>query len=199
MKEAVADEGSHRSVLRIKIVKKMMRKLLVLLVLVLGIIQFAEGQYTFIRMCEGDSYTWHFGTSPSSQVIIRAIIPGSITYDTINGNQIVLSPQEHTTYNIISIDGNAYTCDEALEIEVIELLPTISISGQSVSISVSSNLNYSIALYVHVTDNNNALVYRCYSQTGNIVNIDNIPQGDYKVYITTEDTNCQITLPITIF
>lgn len=175
-----------------------MKKFIVFLVLVLGSIPFVNGQYTFIRMCEGDSYTWHFDTSPSSQVIIRVIKPGNITYDTINNNQIVLSPQEHTIYDIISIDGNVYTCNEALEIEVISISPTISINSQSLSISVSSNLNYLVALYIHITDYNNTLIYRYYSQTGDVINVNNIPQGNYKVYITTEDTNCQIILPITI-
>jgi len=149
-------------------------------------------------MCGGDSYTWYLNTQPTSQVVIRAMKPGSITYDTIHSNQIVLNPQEYTIYDIISINGSLYTCNESLEIEVIKLFPNISINGQSLLITVSSNLDYSAALYIHITDYNNALIYRYYSQTGDTINIDNIPSGNYKIYITTEDTKCQIIDTITI-
>ena len=175
-----------------------MKKFIIYLVLVLWGLQFVHGQSTFIKMCGGDSYTWYLDTQPTSQVVIRAMKPGSITYDTIHSNQIVLSPQDYTIYDIISIDGSLYTCNETLEIEVIKLFPNITINGQNLSITVSSNLDYSAALYIHITDYNNALIYRYYSQTGDTINIDNIPSGNYKIYITTEDTGCQITDTIAI-
>lgn len=175
-----------------------MKKLVLFLVLLLGIICISNGQSALIRLCQGDSYTWHFDTSPTSQVIIRAMKPGSITYDTINGNQIVLSPQEYTIYDIISINGISYTCNDPLYIEVIDVSPTVSINNQNLSISVTSNLDYPIALFIHITDYDNTLFYRYYSQTGDIIDINNIPPGNYKLYITTEYSNCQVTMPITI-
>lgn len=175
-----------------------MRKLVVFLVFVLGSLQFAQGQSALVRLCQGDSYTWHFDTPPTSQVIIRAMGNGNISYDTINNNQITLSPQSYTIYDIISINGVPYTCDEPLYIEVIDIFPTISINNQDLSISVTSNLDYSIALFIHITDDDNALFYRYYSSTGNIININNIPPGNYKLYISTEDSNCNTTMNITI-
>ncbi|MBR0304417.1 MAG: hypothetical protein IJQ94_02095 [Bacteroidales bacterium] len=175
-----------------------MKKLVLFLVLALGILQYGFSQAAFVSICQGDSYTWHFDTSPTSQVIIRAMKPGSITYDTINSNQIVLSPQEYTIYDIISINGISYTCNDPLYIEVIDVSPTVSINNQDLSISVTSNLDYPIALFIHITDYDNTLFYRYYSQTGATINVDNIPPGNYKLYITTEDSNCRTIIPITI-
>lgn len=170
-----------------------MKKVIVFLVIVLGNLQFTQGQPAFVEICQGDSYTWYFDTPPTSQVVIRAMKPGSITYDTINNNQIVLSPQEYTIYDIISINGNAYTCNESLIIEVISILPTITINNNNLSISVTANT----PVFIHVT-NNNALLYRYYDYEGNNINIDNIPSGNYKIHISGENTNCRTTTSITV-
>ena len=169
-----------------------MRKLVIFLVLVFGVLQFVHGQPAFVEICQGDSYTWYFDTPPAPQVIIRAMKPGSITYDTINNNQIVLSPQEYTIYDIISINGNANVCNESLIIDVISISPTILINNQNLSISVTGNAQ----VFIHITDNNDALLY--HYQWENDVSIDNISPGDYKVYITTQYSNCRVTIPITI-
>ena len=169
-----------------------MKKLVLFLVLVLGILQYGFCQPAFVSICQGDSYTWHLDISPSSQVIIRAMKPGSITYDTINSNQIVLSPQEYTIYDIISINGNTNVCNESLVIDVISIIPTISINNQDLSISVASNGQ----IFIHITDSNNTLLYHYHGNSD--VNIANIPAGNYMVYFTTKYSNCRVTMPITI-
>ena len=174
-----------------------MRKLVVFLVLVIGVLQFVHGQPAFVEICQGDSYTWHFDTPPTSQVIIRSIKnygfgPDATTYDTINDNKIVLTPQVYTVYDVISINGNANVCNESLIIDVISISPTILINNQNLSISVTGNAQ----VFIHITDNNDALLY--HYQWENNVSIDNISPGDYKIYITTQYSNCRTTIPITI-
>ena len=180
-----------------------MKKVFVILFLCLGVLQYGFSQDAFVWICQGGSYTWYFDASPTSEVIVRAIKnygfgPDATTYDTIHDNKITLTPQVYTVYDIISIDGESNTCNESLRIEVIDIIPTVSINNQNLSLSVASNLDYSASIFIHVTDYDNTLIYRYHSQTGDVINIDNISSGNYKIYITTEDSNCRVTIPITI-
>lgn len=181
----------------------MMRKLLVLLVLVLGIIQFAEGQSTFVEICEGDSYTWHFDTPPTSQVIIRSIKnygigPDAITYDTIIDNKIVLTPQVYTLYDVISINGDSNMCNPSLEIEIKSIpTPIIDINSHDISLSTTYN-GGNVPIIAHITDNSNSLVYRYSFYPNETVNISDVPSGDYVLYLTVSTTSCRSKSLITI-
>ena len=174
-----------------------MKKIIFSLVLILGSLQFTQGQPAFVQLCQGDSYTWYFDTSPTSQVIIRAMGNGTISYDTINDNKIVLTPQYYTIYDIMSINNIPYTCNESMIVEVIDIFPTTSIINDDLSLILSANLNGE-QVYVHVTNDTNALIYRCNSMTGDTINIENIPAGNYQIYVTSKYSNCQTMIPITI-
>lgn len=176
-----------------------MRKLVIFLVIVLGALQIVQGQPAFVEICQGDSYTWYFDTPPTSQVIIRAIKnygfgPDATTYDTIHDNKITLTPQVHTVYDLISIDGVPNTCDESLVIEVLSPSATVDINNNILSISNTDGY----PMYIHVTNSDNALVYHYMINPNDSIDINNISPGNYNVYLSILDINCRTTIPITV-
>lgn len=181
-----------------------MRKLIIFLVLVFGALQYCFSQQAFIWICQGDSYTWYFDASPTSQVIVRAIKnygfgPDATTYDTIHDNKITLTPQIHTVYDLISIDGSTNTCNESLEIEVLSPSATINIDNNILSISnITTGGIGGYPMFIHVTNSDNALVYHYTVYSNDFVNISNIPPGNYNVYLSTSEINCRTTIPITV-
>jgi hypothetical protein len=179
-----------------------MRKLVVFLVFVLGSLQFAQGQPAFVEICQGDSYTWYLDTPPTSQVIIRSIKnygigPDATTYDTINDNKIVLTPQVYTVYDVISINGDSNMCNPSLEIEVKSIpTPIINTSGQNILLSTTYN-GGNVPIIVHIT-NNNALVYHYSLYPNDTVQINSITPGEYNIYLTVSTTHCKSKTTITI-
>ena len=181
-----------------------MRKLVVFLVLVFGALQYCFSQQAYIWICQGDSYTWHFDVSPTSEVVIRAIKnygfgPDATTYDTIHDNKITLSPQIHTNYDIISINGDSDICTESLEIEVLSPSATLDINNNTLSISNITTGNESgYPMYIHVTNSDNALVYHYMINPNDSIDINNILPGNYNVYLSTSEITCRTKIPITV-
>lgn len=179
-----------------------MKKFIVFLVLVLVGIPFVDGQPAFVEICQGDSYTWHFDTPPTSQVIIRSIKnngigPDAITYDTINDNKIVLTPQVYTVYDVISINGNSNMCNPSLEIEIKSIpTPVVNISNQNLLLSTTYN-GGNVPIIAHIT-NNNALVYHYSFYPNDTIQINNITSGVYDIYLTVSTTYCKSKATITI-
>lgn len=179
-----------------------MRKLVVFLVIVLGSLQYGFSQPAFVEICQGDSYTWHFDTPPTSQVIIRSIKnygfgPDATTYDTINDNKIVLTPQVYTVYDVISINGDSNMCNPSLEIEIKSIpTPIINTSNQNILLSTTYS-GGDVPIIVHIT-NNNALVYRYSFYPNDTIQINNITPGEYNIYLTVSTTYCKSKATITI-
>ena len=181
-----------------------MRKLVIFLVIVLGALQYCFSQQAYIWICQGDSYTWHFDVSPTSEVVIRAIKnygfgPDATTYDTIHENHITLSPQTHTIYNIMSINGNSNICTESLEIDVLSPSATVDINNNILSISnTTTGSTDGYPMYIHVTNSDNALVYHYMINPNDSIDINNIPPGNYNVYLSTSEITCRTKIPITV-
>ena len=179
-----------------------MKKIIIFLVLVLGALQFVHGQPAFVEICQGDSYTWYFDTPPASQVIIRSIKnygfgPDATTYDTINDNKIVLTPQVYTVYDVISINGDSNMCNPSLEIEIKSIpTPIINTSNQNILLSTTYS-GGDVPIIVHIT-NNNALVYRYSFYPNDTIQINNITPGEYNIYLTVSTTYCKSKATITI-
>lgn len=181
-----------------------MKKLIIFIIVVLGSLQYCFGQQAFVWICQGSSYTWYFDASPTSEVVIRAIKnygfgPDATTYDTIHDNKITLTPQVHTVYDLISIDGVPNTCNESLEIEVLSPSATINIDNNILSISnITTGSTDGYPMFIHVTNSDNALVYHYTVNPNDFVNISNIPPGNYNIYLSTSEITCRVSIPISI-
>lgn len=181
-----------------------MKKVFVILFLCLGVLQYGFSQDAFVWICQGGSYTWYFDASPTSEVIVRAIKnygfgPDATTYDTIHDNKITLTPQVHTVYDLISIDGSTNTCNESLEIEVLSPSATINIDNNILSISnITTGSTDGYPMFIHVTNSDNALVYHYTVDPNDSINISSILPGNYNVYLSTSEITCRVSIPITI-
>ena len=177
-----------------------MRKLVVILVIVLGIINFGFSQSYYIKhdhICRGSSYEWIiYNATPNDTIIYRSrtIINGTFnwTYDTIIGNSITLFPNDSTNrFEIISINNDPNVCKERLQIDL------YGYTGNNIPVS-NNTITLPDVEFVKIINSANQQVYACYTAAANTT-VSGIPSGAYDLFIIDNTMySCPVTIPITV-
>jgi len=155
---------------------------------------------TNVKICENQHFEWYFATDDTSKIVFQTTYDNNDTswhrYDTIIGNSIKLAAKLHTTYNLVSIDGDTNVNHGKLMFDIYEN-PDASVTISKLTLSIEMN-PYCKQLEIIDREDNTTLSKMSWKVPPDNMQLD-LPRGKYYVILSDDSgANCQKVIPVKI-
>ena len=169
--------------------------------IVFGLLMVAEcTPQNNVKICENQHFEWYFATDDTSKIVFQTTYNNNDTswyrYDTIIGNSIKLAAKLHTTYNLVSIDGDTNVNHGKLMFDVYEN-PDASVNVSKLTLNIEMN-RYCKQLEIIDREDNSTLSKMSWETPPDNMQL-NLPPGKYYVILSDDSgANCQKVIPVKI-